>query len=215
VKSTVGRPRRVTDAQIRIILAWRAELAELKAARKAVKTIRQLARELQLSTATISDVIRKHGLFKQPSPELREATLRHRRATLRVSDGPQQRTLTLSDAQFSAIVRWWGEKQALSRKKQSIPSKAQMARELGVARGTLDRLLAQASRHSPSGVVRVGRRRSRLARQYAQRLREWQRSQELIQLQRSRIPEARAFAAHLGVSLAMLRRALTELSRRR
>ncbi len=81
-ESTVGRPRRVTDAQVRIILAWRADVLELQARRKAVKTIQQLARELQLPAATISDVVRKHGYFKQPSPEKREAVIVQRRATL-------------------------------------------------------------------------------------------------------------------------------------
>jgi hypothetical protein len=153
VKSTVGRPRRVTDAQIRIILAWRAELVELKAARKAVRTTRQLARELQLSTATISDVIRRHGLFKQPSPEQREATLRHRQATLRRLRNMQQRVPGLSASQFAAVVRWWRDKQAtekrLSGKKVQQPrgSDARIfAEQLGIKLALLRRALAELNR---------------------------------------------------------------------
>ena len=212
MKSTVGRPRRVTDVQIRTILAWQAELVQLKAARKAVKTIRQLARELQLSTATISDVIRKHGVFKQPSPEEREATLRQRRATLGGSRASQPRVSTLSDAQFAAIVRWWGERQGLRRQMQCIPSKAQMAHQLGVARGTLERMLAHVARHPSSNVAQRGSRSSRLAARHAQRLRAWQRERELIRLQHSRLPDAHAFAGQLGISLALLRRTLAHLN---
>lgn len=212
MRSTVGRPRRVTDVQIRIILAWRAELVQLKAARKAVKTIRQLARELQLSTATISDVIRNHGVFKQASPEEREATLSQRRARLSGPRTPQPRMSTLSDAQFAAIVRWWGERQGLRRQMRSIPSKAQMAHELGVTRGTLERMLAHVARHPSSDVAQRGSRSARLAARHAQRLRAWQRERELIRLQHSRLPDAHAFAGQLGISLALLRRTLAHLN---
>ena len=147
MKSTVGRPRRVTDAQIRIILAWRAQLVELKAARKAVKTTRQLSRELKLSTATISDVIRKHGLFKQPSPELREATLRRRRATLRGLRSPRRDMPTLSEAQFAVIVRWWGEKQALRGQQRSrLADTRKFAEHLGISLETLQRTLDELNR---------------------------------------------------------------------
>jgi DNA-binding transcriptional regulator YhcF (GntR family) len=215
VKSTVGRPRRVTDEQVRIILAWYAELAELKARRKAVKTIRQLARELQLSTATISDVIRTHGVFKQPSPELREDTLRHRHARLSGTRNRRRRVSVLSDAQFEAIVQWRGETQALRRQMQCIPSKAQMAREMGVARGTLDRMIARAVRTPPGNVARGSLRESRLAAHQAQRLRAWQRERKLILEQCARLPSAAVFAGQLGISLAMLRRTLAGLNRRR
>lgn len=153
MKSTVGRPRRVTDAQIRIILAWRAELVELKAARNAVKTTRQLARELQLSTATISDVIRRHGLFKQPSPEQREAALRHRRATLRRLRDLQQRVPGLSASQFAAVVRWWREQQALGKRLRTeqvqqprVSDARAFARQLGISVGLLRRTLAELNR---------------------------------------------------------------------
>lgn len=230
MKSTVGRPRRVTDEQVRIILLWYAELAELKARRKAVKTIRQLARELQLSTSTISDVIRTHGVFKQPSPELREDTLRHRHARLSGPRNRQRRVSVLSDVQFEAIVQWRGERQALRRQMQCIPSKAQLAREMGVARGTLDRMIARATRPSsgdvgrggsravrtpPSNVARGGVRESRLTAHQAQRLRVWQRERELIVQQCARLLGAAAFAGQLGISLAMLRRTLAGLSRQR
>jgi len=82
-RSTVGRPRRVTDAQVEQILAWRAAILELKAKRSSIKTIRQLARELGVSTAAINDVIRARGEYKQASPENRNRVLRERRAFLR------------------------------------------------------------------------------------------------------------------------------------
>jgi hypothetical protein len=230
VKSTVGRPRRVTDEQVHIILAWYAELVELKARRKAVKTIRQLARELQLSTATISAVIRTHGFFKQPSPELREDALRNRHAKLSGPRNRQSRVSVLSDVQFEAIERWWGETQALRRQMQSVSSKSKMAREMGVARGTLDRMLARATRaadgdvgrassragrSSGGGVARIGARDSRLGTHQVQRLRAWQREREIIMQQHAQLPSAATFAGQLGISLAMLRRTLAGLKRRR
>jgi len=196
-------------------MAWHAELVELKARRKAVKTIRQLARELQLSTATISDVIRTHGVFKQPSPELREDTLRHRRARLSGPGNRPPRVSVLSDVQLEAIERWWGERQGLRRQMQSTPSKAQMAREMGVARGTLDRMIARATQSTSGDVGRGGSRKARLVTHRVQRLRAWQRERELLMQQCSRLPTAAAFAGQLGISLAMLRRTLVGLNRRR
>jgi len=81
MKSTMGRPRRITDEQVSIILAWHEQILTWKALRGALKTQRQLARDLGVSTATISRVIACRGLFKQPSPERRgeEVALRRRR----------------------------------------------------------------------------------------------------------------------------------------
>lgn len=70
MKSTVGRPRIVTDAHVAAILAWYA----------ARKSMKQLARELDLSKATVQYVIDRGGQYKQPSPELRQATVNARRA---------------------------------------------------------------------------------------------------------------------------------------
>jgi len=56
----MGRPRRVTDADVAAILAWQA----------ARETQRQLARRLGLSVRTVSHVIRTRGShYKTPSPD--------------------------------------------------------------------------------------------------------------------------------------------------
>lgn len=68
MKSTIGRPRRLTDAQVAIILAWHEEILVLKALRAAVKTQRQLARELGVAPSTVAHVIACRGQFKQASP---------------------------------------------------------------------------------------------------------------------------------------------------
>jgi transposase len=52
--STRGRPRRVTDEQVEIILQWHASR----------KSMGQLAKELGLSKATVSYVIQMGGRFK-------------------------------------------------------------------------------------------------------------------------------------------------------
>jgi len=70
MKSTIGRPRLVTDAQVRTILTWHTNR----------KTMAQLARELNLPVTTVARVIQCKGQFKQPSPEQRQAVVEHRRA---------------------------------------------------------------------------------------------------------------------------------------
>jgi hypothetical protein len=79
-RSTVGRPRRLTDAQIAEILAWAASR----------RTTGQKAAELGISRSVLTRVISTGGRFyKQPSPEKRTATLsaaRRRRARLRAAN---------------------------------------------------------------------------------------------------------------------------------
>jgi DNA-binding transcriptional MocR family regulator len=129
---------------------------------------------------------------------------------------PQQRGSALSGSQFLAVVRWWGEKRALRERLRSTPSKTQTAREIGVARGTLDRVIKRANRRPPSNVARsAGGSRRTLTPQQWHRLYAWHRDRESIQAQQSRLPEARALARQLGVSLKVLRRALAELNGRR
>ena len=69
MKSTIGRPRRLTDAQVAIILAWHEEILVLKELRATVKTQRQLAQELGVAPSTVAHVIACRGQFKQASPE--------------------------------------------------------------------------------------------------------------------------------------------------
>jgi transposase len=61
MNSTIGRPRKLTDAQVGEILAWY----------QSRKTLEQVASEYGVSKGVIHNVIRYHGLYKQPSPELR------------------------------------------------------------------------------------------------------------------------------------------------
>ena len=59
--STVGRPRKLTDAQVAEILEWH----------RSRKTLWQVAREYGVSPTTIQNVIDANGHYKQPSPECR------------------------------------------------------------------------------------------------------------------------------------------------
>jgi hypothetical protein len=81
MKSTIGRPRALTDRQVKIILAWHVRYLVWRALRKTLKTQRQLARELGVSQATISHVIRFGGDYKQASPECRAVEIKRRRRT--------------------------------------------------------------------------------------------------------------------------------------
>ena len=81
MKSTIGRPRRLTDRQVKIILAWHIRFLLWRAVRRTLKSQRQLARELGVSQATISHVIRLGGHYKQISPERREMEASRRSRT--------------------------------------------------------------------------------------------------------------------------------------
>jgi hypothetical protein len=68
MKSTIGRPRRLTDEQVASILAWHQQILALKALRAALKTQKQMAAELGVAPATIARVIECRGQYKKPSP---------------------------------------------------------------------------------------------------------------------------------------------------
>jgi hypothetical protein len=70
IKSTIGRPRVLTDAQVAAVFAWHDAVRMLKAQRAAIKTLRQLANSLGVTHGAITSVIRR-GQLKQLSPELR------------------------------------------------------------------------------------------------------------------------------------------------
>lgn len=65
-RSTIGRPRALTDEQVRQILAWHDAWIAL---RRELKTLRQLAKELGVAPSTLYNVIRRRGEFKQPPPD--------------------------------------------------------------------------------------------------------------------------------------------------
>jgi hypothetical protein len=75
--SSMGRPRRVTDAMIAEILAWYAT----------PRTVEQKARALGISRNTLRCILKSRGThYKQPSPEHRHRVLdaaRERRLRLR------------------------------------------------------------------------------------------------------------------------------------
>src|SRR5262249_29777741 len=83
MKSTTGRPRRTTDLQVQIILNWHAEYRAWRAGRPAIPTVRELARHLGLSRGAVTDVIRRHGAYKQASPERRAIAQRVRDRVMR------------------------------------------------------------------------------------------------------------------------------------
>jgi transposase len=68
MKSTIGRPRALTDRQVKIILAWHVRYLVWKALGKTLKSQRELARKLQVSQATIGYAVRLNGQYKKASP---------------------------------------------------------------------------------------------------------------------------------------------------
>jgi IS30 family transposase len=81
MKSTIGRPRALSDRQVKVILAWHVRYLVWRGLRKTLKTQRQLARELGVSRGTVSHVIRIGGDYKQVSPEYRAIEIKLRRRT--------------------------------------------------------------------------------------------------------------------------------------
>jgi len=68
MKNTIGRPRKLTDSQVKIILIWHARDLAWRALGNTLKSQRTLARELGVSQATISYVVRRGGEYKQVCP---------------------------------------------------------------------------------------------------------------------------------------------------
>jgi len=72
MKSTIGRPRRLTDEQVATILAWHEQILALKALRASIKTQREVASELGVAPSTVASVVACRGEFKQASPNERD-----------------------------------------------------------------------------------------------------------------------------------------------
>jgi len=68
MKSTIGRPRRLTDEQVARILAWHQQILALKSLRASLKTQRELAAEMGVAPATVARVIACRGHYKKRSP---------------------------------------------------------------------------------------------------------------------------------------------------
>jgi hypothetical protein len=82
MKSTIGRPRKLTDAQVATILKWHEEILAWKALRKSIPTQRALAKGLGVSPSVVSHVVACQGQFKGSSLEKRSADLTRRRRRL-------------------------------------------------------------------------------------------------------------------------------------
>jgi hypothetical protein len=81
-KSTIGRPRALTDRQVEIILFEHSRRLAWKAFGASLKSQRELARELGVSRGTVSHVVRILGRYKQVSPERRARAIKRRTGNL-------------------------------------------------------------------------------------------------------------------------------------
>ena len=78
MKSTIGRPRVLTDEEVRVVLAWHQEVMAWRRSGASLKTRAELASELGVSASTITRVIARHGEYKQESPDRKSGALGHR-----------------------------------------------------------------------------------------------------------------------------------------
>ena len=67
-RSTIGRPRALTDEQVRVVLEWHGAMLAWKAKRPL--TPRQLAGDLGVSPSAVYNVIRRGGEYKRGCPTL-------------------------------------------------------------------------------------------------------------------------------------------------
>lgn len=88
MKSTIGRPRSLTDEQVARIFKWHDAILAWKAQRSSLITIRQLAKELGVTHGAITSVLRQRGP-KLASPEQRQTEIANRGARAKVT---RQRT---------------------------------------------------------------------------------------------------------------------------
>ena len=90
-KSTMGRPRRLSDADVARVLDWHEARQAWWAAGASLKSRRALAAELGVSPSTISQVIACQGCYKQLSPECRDQEEARRRQVLQKLQGRRRR----------------------------------------------------------------------------------------------------------------------------
>ena len=69
MKSTIGRPRVLTDEEVAVVLAWHQEVMAWRRSGALIKTRAELASELGVSASTITRVIARHGEYKRESPD--------------------------------------------------------------------------------------------------------------------------------------------------
>jgi DNA-binding MarR family transcriptional regulator len=72
MKSTIGRPRSLTEKQIKLIRAWHVRYLVWRALRRTVKTQREIAQEFGVSQSTVNRIIRRGADYKRGFPEVRD-----------------------------------------------------------------------------------------------------------------------------------------------
>jgi transposase len=97
--STRGRPRKVTDALIAELLAWKRER----------RTLKQVARELGITPGLASNALQNAGKYHQPSPERRDAFPV-------VKGRPRQ----VTDAQLQRLLEWRKSTKTLVQKAREL-----------------------------------------------------------------------------------------------
>lgn len=217
--STLGNPRRVTDAQVAAILAWHAEYLVRKQNLRELGTLRELVRDLQTTKGTASKVIRIKGAFKQPSPERRaevqramQARLAELRGTWRAPRAARRRVTILSEAQLAKVRKWAAARQAVVDANRALPTAVAVERHLRIPRQTLPRILARITRVPPTPAAFGNSRRvRRFGRVDTQSLLAWKSIRDRREQQEARVPSPEAFAARLGVTIGRLVQSLRYL----
>jgi transposase len=113
-----GKPRKVTDAQVEIILAWHAKDQVLRARRRQIKTKGRFAHDLGVATSTLDRIVARGANYRIPLP----------------ADRPRGRVPKICDETTRALVRaWFAEDAALRRLRKKVRTRQQIADELGLS----------------------------------------------------------------------------------
>jgi len=122
MKSTVGKPRALTDAQVKRILEWNEEMCQLRTWERQTKTMKEFAEELGVHPTTLSRfVVRQLIVYVD-----------------RAEDHRPGRPPILRDETVVAMIRaWYATTLLLEAIRKRLKTQEELADEMGVAPATI------------------------------------------------------------------------------
>jgi hypothetical protein len=132
MKSTLGQPRRLTDAQVQIVLAWDQRKDEWRRRRTRHATFKALVKELSVDEYVVIAAIRRGCEYVAPPVWCR----------------PVGRPPRLPEPEILKRIHEWNEEHVALRKLRSqIGTQASLARQLGVSRSVVQAAISCGGRY--------------------------------------------------------------------
>ncbi|MEP7247552.1 MAG: hypothetical protein ABI885_28250 [Gammaproteobacteria bacterium] len=152
MKSVHGHPRLLTDAEVARILDWHQDVVAWQRLRDAVKTKRQLARELHVTPATLAAAIRRGDSERNTT----------------IPKPTRGRKPALAETLLSTILDWHAEVLVVEAMRKTIWTQQDLALELGVAPATVAYAVAHGGEYKQASpekrATELARRQRRLAK---------------------------------------------------